>query len=262
MKSVIIKRSVNTNVFTQRRREIREKNSFAALRLCVRCVHTTIDQYISTMKRLGTVFLLLIVLLALMPGAVQAAPIQTEDPALVLLDQEQAGVNYDPENKSWFFYGVPVEYVRYEMPGVSVDLMRILFRSQEGGYKQVWVAAGMDILSRPTYLSRGEWSTVEQRNQSVRLRETLLRIYVSETEGVLHPQIDPEGIRWDNCVSGNVCEYGELFDTVHNDLSNRFIVSEDAPGWYPWGFLYWDVEIVNRASHTMADPTAFGSVPK
>ena len=206
--------------------------------------------------------MLLIVLLALMPGAVQAAPIQTEDPALVLLDQEQAGVNYDPENKSWFFYGVPVEYVRYEMPGVGVDLMRILFRSQEGGYKQVWVAAGMDILSRPTYLSRGEWSTVEQRNQSVRLRETLLRIYVSETEGVLHPQIDPGGIRWDNCVSGNVCEYGELFDTVHHDLSNLFIETETAPGWYPWGFLYWDVEIVNRASHTVAYHTAFGSVPK
>ena len=214
------------------------------------------------MKRLGTVILLLIVLLALMPGAVQAAPIQTEDPALVLLDQEQAGVSYDPENKSWFFYGVPVEYLRYEMPGVGVDLMRILFRSQEGGYKQVWVTAGMALTGTPVYLSRGDWQDTRQMQQTVCLRETLLRIYVSETEGVLHPQIDPEGIHWDNCVSGNVCEYGELFDTVHHDLSNRFIQFEDAPGWYPWGFLYWDVEIVNRASHTVAYHTAFGSVPK
>jgi hypothetical protein len=50
---------------------------------------------------------------------------------------------------------------------------------------------------------------------------------------------------------------------VHHDLSNRFIQSEDAPGWYPWGFLFWDLEIMNiPTSHTVAIQTSFGSVPK
>jgi|GEM_PF-3809364 len=215
------------------------------------------------MKRFRTVFLLLIVLLAAMPGMVQAAPLQTEDPALALLEQEPSGVNFDPETRSWYFYGVPIEYVRYEMPGVSVDLMRILFRCQAGGYKQVWVAAGMDIISRPTYQSRGEWTTVAQLRQTLRLRETLLRIYVSETEGILRPEATPEGIDWSNCIPGEVCEYGRLFEDVHHDLSNRFIQSEDAPGWYPWGFLFWDLEIMNiPTSHAVAIQTSFGSVPK
>jgi len=179
-----------------------------------------------------------LILLSLVPtGNVQAA----DDPAWALLSQVQPGVYYDAYSQSWFFYGVPVEQVRYAIPGASIDLVRLLFIGRDGIPFKVWVAVGMDIGS--DYLPLGPWDTPEQA-QTIRLRETLLRIYISETEGTLHPEVDETGIRWGSCDPQAPCSYGQFFDAMHNDLSNLFIEYEIAPGWYPWGFLFWDVEIV------------------
>ena len=187
---------------------------------------------------------LFLILLTLLPGtSVQA----TEDSAWALLRQVQPGVNYDPITQSWYFYGVPIEQVRYEMPGASIELVRVMFMgsaSEAVPYK-VWVAVGMDMHMGAEYLSLGPWETAEQAH-AIRLRETLLKIYVSETSGTLHPDVDETGIHWTDCIPGTVCEYARLFDTMHSDLSNLFIEYEIAPGWYPWGFLFWDVEIVSQ----------------
>ena len=184
---------------------------------------------------------LLLILLAWLPvSGVQAA----EDSAWTLLCQVQEGVNYDPQTLSWYFYGVPVEQVRYEVPGAGVDLVRVLFIGREGVPYKVWVALGMDMYMRADYLALGPWETAEQV-RTIRLRETLLKVSISETTGRLTPQVDEQGIRWENCPSVDPCSYGQLFDAMHNDLSNMFIKYEIAPGWYPWGFLFWDVEIVS-----------------
>ena len=184
---------------------------------------------------------LLLILLAWLPvSGVQAA----EDPAWSLLCQVQEGVNYDPQTLSWYFYGVPVEQVRYEVPGAGVDLVRVLFIGREGVPYKVWVALGMDMYMRADYLALGPWETAEQV-RTIRLRETLLKVSISETTGRLTPQVDEHGVRWENCAARELCGYGQLFDAMHNDLSNMFIEYEIAPGWYPWGFLFWDVEIVS-----------------
>ena len=195
------------------------------------------------MKRFQYTVCLIIIFLALLPvSGVQAA----EDPVRALLHQApQSGVNYDPDTQGWYFYGVPIEQVRYEMPGASVDLVRVLFMGSESVPYKVWVALGMDIYMDADYLALGPWETTEQV-RAIRLRETLLKVYVSETVGTLHPDVDKTGIYWTDCAPGTVCEYARLFDTMHHDLSNLFIEHEIAPGWYPWGFLFWDVEIVTQ----------------
>ena len=182
----------------------------------------------------------LFLFLTLLPiSGVQAA----EDPVRVLLQQApQPGVNFDPVTQSWYFYGVPIEQVRYEMPGTSVDLIRVMFMGSAGTPYKVWVAVGMDMHMSAEYLALGPWKTVEQV-QTIHLREMLLRISISETIGMLMPQVDEHGIKWKKCDGRELCDYGQLFDTMHHDLSNLFIKYEMAPGWYPWGFLFWDIEI-------------------
>ena len=197
-------------------------------------------------------FTLLMISLALLPrDSVQAAaaPRPNTDPLPehpvrdILGQSPQSGVNYDSASLTWYFYGVPIERVRYEMSGAGVDLVRVMFMGSEGTPYKVWVAVGMDMHMSAEYLALGPWETTEQA-QTIRLHETLLRIYISETDGTLHPEVDETGIRWTDCTPGTVCEYARVFDTMHNDLSNLFIEYEIAPGWYPWGFLFWDVEIV------------------
>ena len=176
--------------------------------------------------------------LTLLPiSGVQAA----DDPTWALLSQVQPGVNYDPDTQSWYFYGVPIEQVRYEMPGADVDLVQVMFMGSAGTPYKVWIAVGMDIYMRAEYLALGPWKTAEQA-QTIHLREMLLRISISETIGMLMPQVDEHGIKWKKCDARELCDYGQLFDTMHHDLSNLFIKYEMAPGWYPWGFLFWDIE--------------------
>jgi len=176
-------------------------------------------------------------------SGVQAA----DDPVRALLRQVQPGVNYDPVTQSWVFYGVPIERVRYEIPGSSIDLVRVMFMGSEGVPYKVWIAVGMDMGVK--YLALGPWESPEQV-RTIRLKKTLLKVFISETAGRLTARVDEQGIRWENCQSSEPCNYGQLFDTMHNDLSNLFIEYEIAPGWYPWGFLFWDVEIVSQHKRT------------
>ena len=197
-------------------------------------------------KRFRQAIFLFLILMAWMPmSSVQAA----DDPAWTLLSQVQPGVHYDPHTRSWFFYGVPIEQVRYEMPGAGIDLLRVLFMGGEGVPYKVWVAAGLDIPGK-AYLALGPWKTAAQA-RDIPLREALLKVSISGTTGRLTPQVDEQGIRWKSCDLRALCRYGQFFDAMHNDLSNRFIQHETAPGWYPWGFLFWDVEIVSQLEQGM-----------
>ena len=190
-------------------------------------------------RRRHAIFLVCIFLVLLPVSGVQAA----DDPVWALLSQAQPGVNYDPDTQSWVFYGVPIERVSYEMPGAGIDLVQVMFMGSEGVPYKVWIAVGMDMGA--DYLALGPWETTQQAH-AIRLREVLLKVYVSETIGMLTPQVDEHGIQWKNCDARELCEYGQFFDAMHNDLSNLFIEYEIAPGWYPWGFLFWDVEIVSQ----------------
>lgn len=167
-----------------------------------------------------------------------------EHPTRALLHQApKQGVHYDPASRSWVFYGVPIEQVRYQIPGAGIDLMQLLFMSREGVLYKVWAAVGLDWGS--DYLALGPWQSAEQV-QTIRLHENLLKVYISETLGTLHPQVNETGMQWTNCPPGSACEYGKLLDTMHHDLSNLFIEHEMSPGWYPWGFLFWNLEIINQ----------------
>jgi len=206
---------------------------------------STVNARKITMKRIRYAISFVLVFLTLLPG-VDAQATYTEDPVRAILHQApHPGVNYDPDTQSWYFYGVPIEQVRYEMPGTSVDLIRVMFMGSEGVPYMVWVAVGMDMHMSAEYLALGPWKSAEQA-QTIHLGEMLLRISISETDGMLMPQVNDYGIKWKNCDGRELCGYGQLFDIMHNDLSNLFIDYEIAPGWYPWGFLFWDVEIISQ----------------
>lgn len=158
------------------------------------------------------------------------------------LQDVQPGVNYDPQSQSWYFYGVPVERDQYFIPPANIDLMQVVFIGKDGMSHKVWVAVGMSMGA--DYLSTGTWLTLEDAS-AIRLDETLLKIYLSETAGTLKPRVDKYGIRWESCDRQSPCRYAQLLDAMHNDLSNQFIQHETAPGWYPWGFLFWNVEIIS-----------------
>jgi len=204
-------------------------------------------------------FTLLMISLALLPrDSVQAAAARRpntdplpEHPVRDILGQSpQSGVNYDSASLNWYFYGVPIERVRYEIPGAGIDLVRLLFLSRSGVPYKVWVAVGMDWGAE--YLPLGSWQSTEQAH-AIGLHETLLKVYISETQGTLHPQVNESGVQWTNCPPGSACECGKLLDTMHQDLSNLFIEHEMAPGWYPWGFLFWNLEIVSKKSQYPAN---------
>jgi hypothetical protein len=197
-------------------------------------------------------WLVLFLILAFVPLSVSAkeanrlpepALPETVDP-FMLLAQLPHGVRYDTQEASWSFYGIPYEAVQYKLPGGVVDLVHVYFLDQNGVSRQVWVSLGVDLVYRKPlrYISRGPWESSEEAWQQVRLNETVLKVSIRDTEG--GPRVSQAGVDWSSCEHDN-CYYGYFFDCINaNGLSNQFIDTSHAPSWYPWGFLFWQVEVV------------------
>jgi hypothetical protein len=154
------------------------------------------------------------------------------------------GVRYDAEGPSWSFYGIPYQAAQYEMPGGVVDLVHVYFLDEDGVSRQVWVALGVDLIYRKPlrYISRGPWESSEEAWQQVQLNKTVLKISIRHTEG--GPRVSQAGVDWSSCQYDR-CYYGHFFDCINtNGLSNQFIDAGHAPSWYPWGFLFWDLEVI------------------
>jgi hypothetical protein len=197
-------------------------------------------------------WLALFLILAFVPLSVSAKQAdRLPEPALpekvdpfALLEQLPHGVRFDPEETSWTFYGIPFEAAQYEMPGGVVDLVHVYFLDQDGVSHQVWVALGVDLVyGKPLrYISRGPWETSEEAWQQVRLNEAVLKVSIRDAEG--GPRVSQAGVDWLSCRHDG-CYYGHFFDCVNaNGLSNQFVATEHAPSWYPWGFLFWNLEVV------------------
>jgi hypothetical protein len=197
-------------------------------------------------------WLVLFLILAFVPLSVSAkeadhlpepALPETVDP-FMLLEQLPHGVWFDPKEASWTFYGIPYEAVQYEMPGGVVDLIHVYFLDQDGVSRQVWVALGVDLVYRKPlrYISRGPWETSEQAWEQVQLNETVLKVSIRDIED--GPNVSSMGVDWTPCRHDS-CYYGYFFDCVNaNGLSNQLIATGHAPSWYPWGFLFWQVEVI------------------
>ena len=182
----------------------------------------------------------------IIPGVVHAEELKP-DP-FKALNRLPYGVLYDPDPSSWYFYGVPYETVHYEIPGGAVDLVHVYFLDEDGTSRQVWVSLGGELLApvnhkqRGLYISRGPWQDADQARDRVVLSETIIKVSIGGSEAHI-PQVSQQGVDWSTCVEGD-CIYGKLFDEMHNDLSNWFIQTSVAPSWYPWGFLFWKIELV------------------
>lgn len=152
------------------------------------------------------------------------------------------GVQFDPISESWSFYGVVDQTARYEIPAVTIDLARVTFRSRSGEYRRVWVALGVSELpGRQGYQPLGPWGNSNDALRSV-WQTSVVRVSVSRHGAFLAPAVSAGGINWRDCRPEALCRYAADLDNMHMDFSNRFIASESAPGWYPWGFLFWTVK--------------------
>jgi hypothetical protein len=197
-------------------------------------------------------WLALFLILAFVPLSVSAKEADyLPEPALpekvdpfMLLAQLPHGVRFDPKEASWSFYGIPYETVQYEMPGGVVDLVHVYFLDQDGVSRQVWIALGVDLVYRKPlrYISRGPWESSEEAWHQVQLNGTVLKVSIRDAEG--GPRVSQAGVDWTSCQYDR-CYYGYFFDCVNaNGLSNQFIATGHAPRWYPWGFLFWNLEVV------------------
>jgi hypothetical protein len=207
-------------------------------------------------KQLAILLSLLAALAVAAWAPVDGAPLsgKQEDSPYQLLEQLPKGVQYDPQ-QGWYFYGIPYEQAAYYLPGGRVDLLHVTFLRDDGASGQVWVASGLTLIpSAQTlagqrahhYLPRGPWVSPEEAWQKSRHLENVLKISISNWEG--GPSVSKDGVNWSQCREDG-CYYGYFFDFVNaNGLSNRFIRSEQAPSWYPWGFLFWEIEVIEMAS--------------
>lgn len=185
-----------------------------------------------------------------------------ERSAYQLLEQLPKGVQYDPE-QGWYFYGIPYEQASYYLPGGRVDLLHVTFLRDDGASGQVWVAAGLALIPSAqtfagqraqSYLPRGSWASSREAREHVKLADTVVKVFIADQEG--GPSVSKDGVNWSQCREDG-CYYGYFFDFVNaNGLSNRFIRSEQAPSWYPWGFLFWEIEVVELETNAFQDAFA------
>jgi len=158
---------------------------------------------------------------------------------LVPLDQvsaggdSQSGIHFDGASQTWYFYGVVGETVQYEIPGGMLDLAQVHY-IQNGASRTVWVALGIQTLDG--YLPRGPWNGSAHARQWIR-RGMPVRVFIEGNA------VSETGIDWNKCET-LACRYAHAFDQMHMDLSNRIIRGEAAPGWYPWGFLFWEIDLL------------------
>ncbi len=196
-------------------------------------------------KGVRLVFLCLLLLAASHPAqAVEETP-PVEDPWLgQAMQNVRPGIQYDPARQTWDFYGIVDQMVRFRYPPAMIDLARVRYRlEKEGEIRAVWVALGVEFPygQERGYLTRGPWISAANARRWVDIH-TLVRVSVSANGVYESPAVSENGVDWSACSQEVSCIYAAQFDAMHMDLSNTFIATGSAPGWYPWGFLFWHVE--------------------
>ena len=216
-----------------------------------------------TAKRLNHLILMslsALILIAWVPGGVVPPGQEGEPSPYQRLEHLPKGVRYDPE-QGWYFYGLPYERVRYEMPGGKLDLVHVMFLDQDGVSRQAWVALGLQLSVKAPlrYLSCGSWRSSEEAWQQVQLWETPVKVSISGEGSQEEPRVSLNGVNWAHCREDG-CYYAHFFDCVQAPcVSNHFIRTQEAPSWYPWGFLFWDVQLVDPPRSSLSVEELFSS---
>ena len=164
---------------------------------------------------------------------------------VILEDQFQDGISYDPVSRSWWFEGIPTEKVRYDIRGDGIDLVRIRFLAN-GQPRAVWVSAGIQLMTGEFH-TWGPWSDESKAFEGLQLGQTRVRVDVGEALGVY---VDAGGVVDFSGCDSLMCRYADWSELSSNYLSQRFITSNGAvaPGWYPWGYLVWHITPQGRVN--------------
>jgi len=149
-------------------------------------------------------------------------------------DCAEERLHYDPMTATWQLVGTAEETVRYELPGLSVDLVRVSFPTDNHRHN-VWIAAGMLPTMGPSigeYIPLGPWDGLAALEQD--LTKQPIRPF-------LRVSIDPTATH----CEGTTCDLIERLAQIDLIISEHFIASGGlAPGWYPWGFVLGSLSIM------------------
>ncbi len=181
----------------------------------------------------------ILLMLLIIPWSAEAS---RQDVSSRLLEAYPAGVRFDPQAGRWSFYGIVDSTARYDIPAVTIDLARVVFRSRTGDLRRVWVALGVNSLpgGRPEYYPLGPWSNSEDALRRV-WEQPVIRVSIGRQGRYLAPAVSAQEIDWYDCTPGTLCRFAATLEEMHMGLSDQFIRYEIAPNWYPWGFLFWEV---------------------
>jgi hypothetical protein len=147
-------------------------------------------------------------------------------------------LNFNETANRWSFTGIAEALVRFNMRNISVDLVLVRFPDEDGESSAAWVVAGVQYETGDSrYLPRGAWLDSGAAYQALILGETVMEVSIAGS-----PWVTREQIEWAACETA-VCQVGAELAFHRFEISDSFIQSGGhAPGWYSWGFLFWNIQ--------------------
>lgn len=144
---------------------------------------------------------------------------------------------------TWSFVGFVDEFERYDMRTMVVDLVGVRYIAG-GEWRRVWVVAGVELVTFPKqFLSRGPWDLHEEIHSYMEPGDPIM--VNIQGNGGEQPNVTKDNIDWSSCQTTD-CQFGGYF-AESAPLDEIFISGGHAPGWYPWGFLFWQIELIDEA---------------
>ena len=178
------------------------------------------------------------------PEQVQAISLQERLQVERRLQWAGKPLTFDEVSGRWSFTGIAEAIVRYDMRYMFVDLVRVRFPDADG-FGAAWVVVGIERKdSTDRYLSRGVWPDSAAAYQALELGETVLKVSIAG-----HPAVALGFVDWKTCETEG-CQFGEQLEEQRFEISASFIQSGgNAPAWYAWGFLFWEIQPGLAAPH-------------
>ena len=147
------------------------------------------------------------------------------------------------DEHTWSFIGIVEEFAHYDIRTMVVDLVQVRYMVNDE-WRLVWVAGGIEHLAPSnygSYITRGEWQYQAEMFSLLEPGDPIRVLIKGAGNG--QPLVTKTAIDWSACIT-TVCQLGAYFAETA-PLDERFVFGGTAPGWYPWGFLFWRIEMLD-----------------
>ncbi len=137
------------------------------------------------------------------------------------------------DGRTWAFEGTVADVADYDLHWVVLHLAWVQCSERAG----VWVVRSADVLAGRL---RGHWRIGAAAGVGTRVRVST---------PILGEQVDAQGrVQWETCPAA-WCALAAEFGAQSIWDDQAFIHSGYGPAWYPWGFLFWRLDIMSDNGH-------------